>query len=85
MSDVENKSAVTVLAEVVVMIERREAEARQEYNKIGRRLRGRTLAYVASMSDNEFTAEQIAHDCARVRWYESRDALTAARELTRDL
>jgi hypothetical protein len=85
MFDVTDKRAVDRLAAVVVMLERREAEARQAYDTISRGLRGRSIETVKSMSQHEFTAEQISVNGARGRWTEAQEALAAARELARDL
>ena len=85
MFDVNNKSAVERLAAVVVMLESREAEAREAYEASRDRLvandRGTTPM---SMEDHE--AEQIELYETSARHDEAQSALAAARELApRDL
>jgi hypothetical protein len=85
MFDVTDKRAVDRLAAVVVMLERREAEARTALDVVGTSIRGRTIHQMQNMTDSAFLAEQMMYQTASARWYEACAALAAARELTRDL
>ena len=84
MFDVTDKRAVDRLAAVVVMLERREATAREALNEEGKRVRGRTIADVKAMSAHDFAQEQLAMESAHARWIEAQSALAAARELATD-
>jgi len=84
MFDVTDKRAVDRLAAVVVMLEQREAEARQAYTRLDHQVRGEELGVVPPMSEDQRRAACLDLQCASARWTEAQYALASARELATD-
>lgn len=85
MFDVENKSAVDRLAAVVVMLERREAEACQAFDEISGQVRAAESANVPLVAQASVARMRTHMWSELARWTEAQSALAAARELTADL
>jgi len=84
MFDVTDRRAVDRLAAVVVMLEQREATARQAYDEIRDRIRENDRAVVPAVSAEERKAEKQDLRRASSRWTEAQESLAAARELAAD-
>jgi len=84
MFDVTDKRAVDRLAAMVVMLERREAEARRIYEERSTLLRsmGRNRVPLIDQAYRADMERALDADCAR--WTEAQSALASARELATD-
>jgi hypothetical protein len=76
-------ASVTTFAAVIALLEQREIRAREAYDEIGRRLRGRTINDIRAMTDGQFAAEQAEQACAAARWIEADAALAGIRTIAR--
>jgi len=84
MFDVTDRRAVDRLAAVVVMLEQREAEARQAFDEISDQIRDMESARVP-LVDQAKLAHMRTHMWSELsRWTEAQSALAAARELATD-
>jgi len=82
--DVTEKRAVDRLAAVVVMLERREAEAQQAFDEASARVRAGSTSRVPMVAQDQLTGMRTRMWSELARWTEAQSALAAARELATD-